>query len=121
MLAGPERGLAADASDAPRRTQPWACVGGEFDESAQIQLPANVYVTDVPHDASVPGVADAPLAYSARYVFDPASRTVQIMRHLSARFGHQMCSAAQFAQMHDALVRIQRDTHAQIVVRAQGG
>jgi hypothetical protein len=105
----------------PRRTQPWTCVGGEFDESAQIQLPANVRVTDLPHDASVQGDADAPLAYSARYVFDPASRTVQIARHLTARFGHQMCSAGEFAQMRDALVHIQRDTHAQIVVRAQGG
>jgi len=54
-------------------------------------------------------------------VFDPASRTVQIVRHLTARFGHQMCSAAEFARMRDALVRIQRDTHAQIVVRALGG
>lgn len=105
----------------PRRTQPWTCVGGEFDESAQIRLPTNVRVTDVPHDASVQGAADGPLAYSARYVFDPASHTVQIERRLAARFGHQMCSAAEFAQMRDALVRIQRDTHAQIVVRAQGG
>jgi transglutaminase-like putative cysteine protease len=105
----------------PRRTQPWTCVGGEFDESAQIHLPANVRVTDVPHDASVQGAADGPLAYTARYVFDPASHTVQIERRLAARFGHQMCSAAEFAQMRDALVRIQRDTHAQIVVHAQGG
>ncbi|RQH07580.1 DUF3857 domain-containing transglutaminase family protein [Paraburkholderia dinghuensis] len=105
----------------PRRTQPWTCIGGEFDESSQIRLPANVRVTDMPHDASVQGAADAPLAYSAHYVFDTASRTVQILRHLTARFGHQMCSAEEFAQMRDALVRIQRDTHAQIVVRAQGG
>lgn len=105
----------------PHRTQPWLCVGGEFDESSQFQLPANVRVTDMPRDASVQGGADAPLAYSARYLFDPASHTVQIVRHLTARFGHQMCSAGEFAQMRDALVRIQRDTHEQIVVRAEGG
>jgi hypothetical protein len=105
----------------PRRTQPWACIGGEFDESAQITLPANVRVTDVPRDADVQGGNDGELAYAAHYVFDPASRTVQIVRRLTANFGHQMCSAAQFAQMRDALVHIQRDTHAQIVVRARGG
>jgi len=105
----------------PRRTQPWACIGGEFDESAQIRLPANVRVTDVPRDANVEGENGGTLAYAAHYVFDPASRTVQIVRHLTARFGHQMCSAAEFARMRDALVRIQRDTHAQIVVRALGG
>jgi hypothetical protein len=31
-----------------------------------------------------------------------------------------MCSADEFAQMRDVLVRIERDTHAQIVVRARG-
>ncbi|WP_296658066.1 DUF3857 domain-containing transglutaminase family protein [Paraburkholderia sp.] len=111
----------------PHRTQPWACVSGDYDESAQMQLPANVRVTDVPHDVSVQGgdeeegKAGGALAYAAHYLFDPLSRTVQIVRHLKAHFGHQMCSAAEFAQMRDALVRIQRDTHAQIVVRAQGG
>lgn len=102
----------------PRRTQAWACVGGDFDEAAQIVLPAGVRVTDVPRDAAVESGA---LAYTARYVFDPASRTVQIERHLAAHFGHQMCTAEEFAQWREALVRIQRDTHAQIVVRARGG
>jgi transglutaminase-like putative cysteine protease len=101
----------------PRRTQPWACVGGDFDEAGQIVLPANVRVTDVPQDVSVTG---GPLAYTAHYVFDPGSRTVQVARHLSAHFGHQMCTVAEFGQMRDTLLRIERDTHAQIVVRARG-
>ncbi|TDG02278.1 DUF3857 domain-containing protein [Paraburkholderia guartelaensis] len=99
----------------PRRTQPWACIGGAFTESAQIALPAFARVTDVPQDTQV---SDAFLDYTSHYVFDPRSRTLQIERRLSARFGHQMCTADEFAQMRDALVRIERDTHAQIVVRA---
>lgn len=101
----------------PRRTQPWACVGGDFDEAGQIVLPANVRVTDVPADVSVTG---GPLVYTAHYLFDPGSRTVQVVRRLSAHFGHQMCSVAEFEQMRDTLLRIERDTHAQIVVRARG-
>ncbi|WP_321940254.1 DUF3857 and transglutaminase domain-containing protein [Paraburkholderia sp. J8-2] len=99
----------------PRRTQPWACIGGEFAESAQIELPAFARVTDVPHDTQV---SDAFLDYTSHYVFDARSRTVQIERRLLARFGHQMCTADEFAQMRDTLLRIERDTHAQIVVRA---
>ncbi|MFP6558620.1 DUF3857 domain-containing transglutaminase family protein [Paraburkholderia sp. B3] len=102
----------------PRRTQPWACVGGDFDEAGQIVLPATVRVTDVPEDVSVTG---GPLAYTAHYLFDPGSRTVQVVRRLSAHFGHQMCSVAEFEQMRDTLLRIERDTHAQIVVRARDG
>ncbi|WP_322102048.1 DUF3857 and transglutaminase domain-containing protein [Paraburkholderia sp. J41] len=105
----------------PRRTQPWACIGGEFAESAQIALPAFARVTDIPGDVDV---SDASLTYTSHYVFDARTRTLQIERRLAARFGHQMCTAAEFARMRDALVRIERDTHAQIVVRAgrsQGG
>jgi len=69
----------------------------------------------VPQDAHV---NDASLDYTSHYVFDAASRTLQIERRLSARFGHQMCTADEFAQMRDALLRIERDTHAQIVVRS---
>jgi transglutaminase-like putative cysteine protease len=101
----------------PRRTQPWACIGGEFEETAQIELPAFARVTDVPQDTSV---SEGPLAFTSHYVLDARSRTLQIERRLSARFDHQMCSAEEFAQMRDALVRIERDTHAQIVVRAKG-
>ncbi|HKT95191.1 MAG TPA: DUF3857 domain-containing protein [Paraburkholderia sp.] len=105
----------------PRRTQPWACVGGDFEEHAQIVLPAFARVTDLPRDTSASALADgAQLDYASYYVFDPASRTVQVSRRLSAHFGRQMCSPEQFAQLRDVLVRMQRDTHAQIVVRAKG-
>ena len=102
----------------PRRTQPFVCIDGDFDETAQITLPADVRVTDVPPDAGVDGPY---LSYAAHYVFDPASRTVQITRRLDTHFGRQMCTPQAFAQMRDALVRVERDTHAQIVVRARGG
>ncbi|HEY1607897.1 MAG TPA: DUF3857 and transglutaminase domain-containing protein [Paraburkholderia sp.] len=99
----------------PRRTQPFVCIDGDFDETAQIALPADVRVTDVPADARVDGRY---LSYASHYVFDAGSRTVQVTRRLDTHFGHQMCSAEAFAQMRDALVRIERDTHAQIIVRA---
>jgi hypothetical protein len=93
------------------------CIDGNFDETAQIALPADVRVTDVPADANV----ETPdFSYAAHYVFDPASRTVQVTRRLDTRFGRQMCSPQRFARMHDALLRVERDTHAQIVVRAAG-
>lgn len=99
----------------PHRTQPWACIGGNFTESAQIALPAFARVTDIPSDVEV---SDAFMTYTSHYVFDARTRTLQIERRLAARFGHQMCSAGEFTQMRDALVRIERDTHAQVVLRA---
>lgn len=99
----------------PHRTQPWACIGGNFTESAQLALPAFARVTDLPADTQV---SDPFVTYTSHYVFDARTRTLQIERRLSAQFGHQMCSAGEFMQMRDALVRIERDTHAQVVVRA---
>jgi transglutaminase-like putative cysteine protease len=99
----------------PRRTQPFVCIDGDFDETAQIALPANVRVTDVPADASVDG---PDVMFLSHYVFDDASRTLQVTRRLTTHFGRQMCTPEEFARMRDALVRIERDTHAQIVVRA---
>ena len=60
------------------------------------------------------------LAFSSHYVFDPATRTLQVRRHLRAAFGHQMCSADEFATLRDDLVRIERDLDAQVIVRAAG-
>jgi hypothetical protein len=100
----------------PRRTAPFVCIDGHFDETAQIGLPADVDVIDVPAGANADGPS---LSFASHYVFDPASRTLQITRRLDTRFGRQMCTPQAFAQMRDALVRIQRDTHEQIVVRAR--
>ncbi|WP_415914482.1 DUF3857 domain-containing transglutaminase family protein [Paraburkholderia sp. J67] len=99
-----------------RRTQPWACVGGEYEEHARIVLPAFVRVTDLPRDTTA---SAAQLDYSAHYGFDAATRTVEVSRRMSAHFGAQVCTPEQFAQMRDALLRMQRDAHAQIVVRAK--
>ncbi len=96
------------------RTQPWACIGGEFDETLEMTLPRFVRVTDVPPDATV---KDRFVEFSSRYVFDPAARVLQVRRHLSAAFGHQMCSADEFANVKDDLVRIERDLDAEVVVK----
>lgn len=98
-----------------RRTQPWACISGDFEEHARITLPAFARVTDLPRDTMA---STAALDYSARYVFDRETRTVEVTRRLAAHFGRQMCTPEDFAQMREALLRMQRDAHAQIVVRA---
>ncbi|NPT47312.1 DUF3857 domain-containing protein [Paraburkholderia sp. 1N] len=98
----------------PARTQPWACIGGEFDETLEMTLPRFVRVTDVPPDATV---KDRFVEFSSRYVFDPAGRVLQVRRHLRAAFGHQICSADEFAGVKDDLVRIERDLDAEVVVK----
>ncbi|MBC8733181.1 DUF3857 domain-containing protein [Paraburkholderia sp. UCT2] len=99
----------------PVRTQPWACIGGEFDETLEMSLPRFVRVTDLPTDSTV---EDPLLTFASHYVFDPATRTLQVNRHLRAAFGHQMCTPNEFAAIRDALVRIERDLDAEVVVRA---
>ncbi len=97
------------------RTQPFVCTGGNFNEVAQLSLPKSVRVTDLPADLKL---ADAFFTYSSRYVFDPATNTLQAERHLQANFGKQVCSPAEFAAMQPVLKRIERDTKSQIVVRS---
>jgi Domain of Unknown Function with PDB structure (DUF3857)/Transglutaminase-like superfamily len=99
----------------PQRTQPWVCVGGDFDETAQITLPATVRVTDLPVDASV---QDSYFDYTSHYVFDPGTRVLQITRRLHTKFVHQVCSADAFNEAQPSLVRIERDASSQVVVRA---
>ncbi|WP_088508806.1 DUF3857 domain-containing transglutaminase family protein [Burkholderia ubonensis] len=100
----------------PVRTQAWVCIGGAFDETAQIALPANVAVTDVPADTAV---RDRFVDFASHYVFDASARVVQITRRLHAHFGRQVCTPDDYAAMRASLERIERDTQAQIVVRAK--
>ncbi|WP_088507910.1 DUF3857 domain-containing transglutaminase family protein [Burkholderia ubonensis] len=100
----------------PVRTQAWVCIGGEFDETAQIALPANVAVTDVPADTAA---RDRFVDFASHYVFDASARVVQITRRLRADFGRQVCTPDDYAAMRASLERIERDTQAQIVVRAK--
>jgi Domain of Unknown Function with PDB structure (DUF3857)/Transglutaminase-like superfamily len=58
----------------PQRTQPWVCIGGDFDETAQIALPDTVRLTDLPQDTRV---QDRFFDFESRYVFDPATRAVR--------------------------------------------
>jgi transglutaminase-like putative cysteine protease len=114
-LSGGMAGLVQGWLAEPARTQPWACIGAGFDETLEMTLPRFVRVTDWPADTSV---QDRFLTFSSRYVFDPATRTLQVRRHLQAAFGHQMCSADEFAAIKDDLVRIERDLDAELVVKA---
>ncbi|CAJ6538690.1 lipoprotein [Burkholderia pseudomallei] len=100
----------------PVRTQPWLCIGADFDETAQIALPENLRVTDLPADA---GVHDRFFDYESHYVFDAPARVVQITRRLRARFAHQVCAPEDFAAARASLEHIERDALAQIVVRAK--
>ncbi|MEQ5838028.1 DUF3857 and transglutaminase domain-containing protein [Paraburkholderia acidicola] len=102
----------------PERTQPWACIGGDFDETAEITLPDTVHVTDLPNDTAV---RDRFLDYTSHYVFDPVARTLQITRRLHAQFGHQVCTPDEFAQMRATLLKIERDASSQVVVRVVKG
>jgi len=97
------------------RTQPFMCTGGAFDEVAQVTLPKTVRVTDVPTDANF---TSAFFDYSSRYVFDPATNLFQAERHLKANFGKQVCTPADFIAMQPVLKRIERDTDAQVIVKA---
>ncbi|WP_416372074.1 DUF3857 domain-containing transglutaminase family protein [Burkholderia pseudomultivorans] len=100
----------------PVRTQSWGCIGGEFRESAQIALPAHVTVTDLPADTAV---RDRYFDFASHYVLDADARVVQVTRRLSAHFDRQVCSPDVFDAMRASLERIERDTRAQIVVRAK--
>jgi hypothetical protein len=99
----------------PVRTQPWACIGGEFDETLELTLPRFARVVDVPPDAVV---KNRLVDFSSHYVFDAEARTLQVRRQLRAAFDHQMCSADEFAAMKDDLVRIERDLDAELVAKA---
>ena len=100
----------------PVRTQPWACIGGEFDETLEMRLPAFARVVDLPPDAAVKNEV---FEFSSRYVFDPVLRILQVRRHLRAWFGHQMCPAEQFTRVKGELVRIERDLDSEVVVRSK--
>ncbi|KVD17513.1 hypothetical protein WI82_32340 [Burkholderia ubonensis] len=118
-LSSPTGGIATQVQGwlaEPVRTQAWVCIGGAFDETAQIALPANVTVTDVPADTAV---RDRFVDFASHYVFDASARVVQITRRLRADFGRQVCTPDDYAAMRASLERIERDTQAQIVVRAK--
>jgi hypothetical protein len=97
------------------RTQPFVCVGGEFEEVSQIALPKDVRVVEVPDGATIEGRF---FAFRSRYVFDPASNVIQVTRRLSADFGKQVCSPADFEATLALLKKIERDMQAQIIVKA---
>lgn len=116
-LAG---GMASQIEDwmaEPVRTQSYVCIGGTFVEHGTMTLPRDVELVYLPSDVAIDA---GPLDYAAHYVFDPVSRVVQISRRLRADFATQVCTPQRFDAMLDTLRRIERDTSAQIMVRASG-
>lgn len=97
------------------RTQSYVCIGGTFVEHGSMTLPRGVRLVYVPSDVTI---ETGRIDYAAHYVFDPDSRVVQISRRLRADFGKQVCTPKDFDEMRDTLVHIERDTSAQIIVRA---
>ena len=82
----------------PQRTQPWVCVGGDFDETAQSRY-HSVRVTDLPVDASV----DDDFFDTPRLRLELATRVLQITRRLHTKFAHQVCSADMFNEVQASL------------------
>ncbi|WP_175817879.1 DUF3857 domain-containing transglutaminase family protein [Burkholderia diffusa] len=97
------------------RTQPYLCPAGQFDETAQIKLPYNVRVLDMPDDLAT---QDQFLDFSSRYVFDPTTKIIQVTRRLTVRFAGQVCSPADYAASRSTLERIDRDVQSQVIVRS---
>ncbi|KDR34844.1 membrane protein [Caballeronia grimmiae] len=97
------------------RTQPYLCVGGAYDEVAQIALPRAMQVVEVPDDVDVTSEF---FQYRSRYVFDASTNVVQVSRTLDARFGKQVCSPDDFQAALPAFKKIERDTQAQIIVKS---
>lgn len=100
------------------RTQSFVCIGGGFDESGQIVLPSTMRMVFMPNDVEL---SAGGLRYRSHYVFDPTTHIVQITRRLQAQFGKQVCSPDEFAAMHTALERVERDALAQIIVAPLAG
>jgi transglutaminase-like putative cysteine protease len=97
------------------RTQPYLCVGGAYDEVAQIALPRAMQVVEVPDDVDVTSEF---FQYRSRYVFDASTNVIQVSRTLDARFGKQVCSPDDFQAALPAFKKIERDTQAQIIVKS---
>ncbi|WP_183085054.1 DUF3857 and transglutaminase domain-containing protein [Trinickia fusca] len=98
----------------PERTQPYVCEDGNFDETGEFSLPSNLKAVYVPPDVTV---RDDVFDYAAHYVYDPATRTVQVTRHLRASFGKAVCTPEEFAAARGVLERMARDASSQIVVQ----
>jgi hypothetical protein len=97
------------------RTQPYLCVGGTYREVSQISLPKTMRVTEVPDDADV---SNAHFVYHARYLFDPSTNVIQVTRTLDATFNKQVCAPEDYQASLPLLKQIERDTQAQIIVKA---
>ena len=98
------------------RTQPYLCTSGNFDETATLSFAPNLAVSDVPPDLELHTGA---LDYSAHYLFDAATQTVQITRSLHLHFPAAVCDPDAYEANRGSLLKADRDALSQIVVRAR--
>ncbi|HEY3597505.1 MAG TPA: DUF3857 and transglutaminase domain-containing protein [Paraburkholderia sp.] len=98
-----------------QRTQPFVCRNVELHERARITLPANFHVLDMP----VPAQAqDRYIDFQSTYGYDPKTNVVTSTRDGSTRFGSEVCSPGEFAQMRAGIETIGRDVRAQVIVKS---
>jgi transglutaminase-like putative cysteine protease len=97
------------------RAQPYLCVGGTYREVSQISLPRSMRVTEVPDDLDT---SNAYFSYRSHYLFDPSTNVIQVTRTLNAKFNKQVCAPEDYQATLPLLKQIERDTQAQIIVKA---
>lgn len=98
------------------RTQPYTCTSGDFSENAVLSFAPNFIVSDIPPDLEL---HTATLDYVAHYLFDGATRTIQISREMHLHFPAAVCDPDAFDANRGTLLKAERDAMAQIVVRAR--
>ena len=98
-----------------QRTQPFVCRNIELHERAQITLPPNFRVLDVPEPAQT---QDRFLDFRSQYTFDAQTNIIKVSRDGSTHFDSDVCSPEEFAQMRPAMEAVGRDVRAEVIVRS---
>jgi hypothetical protein len=98
-----------------QRTQPFVCRNIELHERAQITLPSNFRVLDVPEPAQT---QDRFLEFRSQYTFDPQTNMITVSRDGSTHFDSDVCSPDEFAKMRPAMEAVGRDVRAQVIVKS---
>ncbi|HXZ07830.1 MAG TPA: hypothetical protein VEI25_07205, partial [Paraburkholderia sp.] len=98
-----------------QRTQPFICHNIELHEHAQITLPPNFHVLDVPEPAQT---QDRFIDFRSQYTFDPLTNIITVSRDGSTHFDSDVCSVDQFEKMRPAIEAVGRDVRAEVIVRS---
>ena len=98
-----------------QRTQPFVCRNVELQERTRIALPANFRVLDMPEAATA---QDRFIDFHSTYAYDPSANVITVTRDGFTRFGSEVCSLEEFAQMRSCIETIGRDVRSQVIVRS---